>query len=155
MVQFTAPLVGSSCADCPATVSSGRPWKAVGAADGAASLRFDHSAKPGNIVEVVIGRNVPNHCTPRAPLAGEQVLCGRCQQARSKKVPDVVDLSLLFDALDVPASGVAWGGCASLRAPLCAGRCRRLGRKRLSPFSNSGPTPLRSDPNLEGPWLKA
>ena len=29
-------------------------------------------------------------------------------------------------------------------------RCWRLGRKRPSPFSNSGPTPLRSDPNLEG-----
>ena len=28
-------------------------------------------------------------------------------------------------------------------------RCWRLGRKR-PPFSNSGPTPLRSDPNLEG-----
>ena len=27
-------------------------------------------------------------------------------------------------------------------------RCWRLGRKRPSPFSNSGPTPLRSDPNL-------
>lgn len=110
MVQFTAPLVGSSCADCPATVSSGRPWKAVGAADGAASLRFDHSAKPGNIVEVVIGRNVPNHCTPRAPLAGEQVLCGRCQQARSKKVPDVADLSLLFDAFDGPAAPMTGAG---------------------------------------------
>ena len=34
--------------------------------------------------------------------------------------------------------------------PLCAEEALLLGRKRPSPFSNSGPTPLRSDPNLEG-----
>ena len=47
----------------------------------------------------------------------------------------------------------AWRGaverpCGGSSAP--GRRCWRLGRKRPSPFSNSGPTPLRSDPNLEG-----
>ena len=47
----------------------------------------------------------------------------------------------------------AWRGAVERPSggPSAPGRrCWRLGRKRPSPFSNSGPTPLRSDPNLEG-----
>ena len=45
----------------------------------------------------------------------------------------------------------AWRGAVERPSggPSAPGRrCWRLGRKRPSPFSNSGPTPLRSDPNL-------
>ena len=53
------------------------------------------------------------------------------------------------------ASGVAWSGCASLRGALCAGElafveARTHASVRRPFFSNSGPTPLRSDPNLQG-----
>ena len=58
-----------------------------------------------------------------------------------------------FSRLQVLQVQAAWRGAVEHPSggPSAPGRrCWRLGRKRPSPFSNSGPTPLRSDPNLEG-----
>ena len=57
-------------------------------------------------------------------------------------------------AVKIGPPQAAWRGAGEHPSggPSAPGRrCWRLGRKRPSPFSNSGPTaPLRSDPNLEG-----
>ena len=60
------PLLGAKCADCKATESYGRLWKAIQAADSATSLRFDNATKPGRVFNVEVARNVSIRCVPRA-----------------------------------------------------------------------------------------
>ena len=62
-------------------------------------------------------------------------------------------MSIRTGPLGIGPPQAAWRGAVEHPSggPSAPGRrCWRLGRKRPSPFSNSGPTPLRSDPNLEG-----